>query len=75
MNKEFEKFWSELDDNSKFKIYNEDIIAWFKIGRECSKKQILDILNKHIQPIIDTQLQREAENFIHLDAIKEIEKL
>ena len=47
----------------------------FEVGRKAFKIEVLKILNKHIQPIIDTQLQKEAENFIHLDAIKEIEKL
>jgi hypothetical protein len=45
-------------------------IAW-----AACKQEVLKILDKHKHPIVDTQLQRDMEIFIDLDAVGEIEKL
>lgn len=62
----------EIRDYYKNKQYmnNSYGVGW----RDC-KEEVLKILKKNIQPICDTQLQKDAELFINLEAIKEIEKL
>lgn len=81
------KEWFKIKDKSKTvdenaRIYDSRLFserfseddladAW-----TACKEEILKILEKHTQFIIDTELQREdPEKFINLECIKEIQKL
>lgn len=52
-----------------------DLNTYVNGWNEC-KEKVLQILNKHTQPIFDTELRKEDwEKVINLEAIKEIKKL
>ena len=80
MSKYFNIWWS--DPKNKVGIVSQtkyQPIDTYKrmveFGWISHKERVLEILRKHTHPIVDTQLQRDADLFINMDAIKEIEEL
>lgn len=75
MSREFEDYWALKGFNNNVKDDFDSFDSANKSWDAC-KKRVLEILNKHTQPIFDTELRKEDwEKVINLDAIKEIEKL
>lgn len=74
MNEEFEKWFN--NSGSKFPPFEYRDKGLARESWEACKQEVLKILNKHTQPIFDTELRKEDwEKVINIDAIKEIEKL
>jgi hypothetical protein len=68
---EFNKYCKRLGENLEGQNQISFSVGWF-----ACQAVILEILNKHTQPIFDTELRKEDwEKVINLEAIKEIEKL
>lgn len=69
-NMNFNKWWENRLKTHFAGDEGNGLDAW-----NACKNETLKILNNNIVPICDTQLQKDAEQFIDIEAIKEIEKL